>query len=315
MSRTSKSPRRVAVIAVRVGQRALPTYAHRFAPKKFTQPQLFACLVLKAFFDADYRGVEAILRDTPALRDAIGIDTTPHFTTLQKAAGRLLRFDVVRGLLSAVLIAPRHGKRRIGRAAIDSSGFEAGRVSPYFVRRRARGQQRLKNPLFQTTTYTRWPKLGVIVDCATHLILAARPSRGPKPDTAELAPLLDQLPSDVRLLRLLADAGYDSEPNHVLLREHHRITSLMPARLGRPSAKPPSGRYRRLMRRLFTQPERIRYGQRWQAETVFSMIKRNLTHAVNAQTYWPQCRELLLLVVTHNIMILLGLKGFSTEHS
>ncbi len=315
MSRTSKSPRKVAVMAVRVGERVLPRYAHRCAPKKFTQPQLFACLVLKTFFDTDYRGIEAILRDTPALRDAIGIDAVPHFTTLQKTAARLLRFAAVRRLLSAMLIAPRHGRRRIERAAIDSSGFEAGRVSPYFVRRRARGQKHLKNPLFQTTTYTRWPKLGLIIDCATHLILAARPSRGPKPDTAELEPVLDQLPRGVRLLRLLADAGYDSEPNHVLLRERHRIMSLMPARLGRPSTKPPSGRYRRLMRRLWAHPKRIKYGQRWQVETVFSMIKRNLTHAVAAQTYWSQCRAMLLLAVTHNIMILLGLRRFSTEHS
>lgn len=40
----------VAFAALEVGRRTLPDYAHRFAPKTFTQPQLFACLVLKAFF-------------------------------------------------------------------------------------------------------------------------------------------------------------------------------------------------------------------------------------------------------------------------
>ena len=68
MSLTSKSPRTVAIVALEVGKRTLPTYAHRFAPKAFTQPQLFACLVLKAFFRADYCGIEQYLCDLPELR-------------------------------------------------------------------------------------------------------------------------------------------------------------------------------------------------------------------------------------------------------
>ena len=41
----------------------LPKYAHRFSPKKFTQHQLFACLILKAFCRTDYRGVVAMLAE------------------------------------------------------------------------------------------------------------------------------------------------------------------------------------------------------------------------------------------------------------
>ena len=61
MSKLSKSPLRVARQALATGQAALPLYAHRFSPKKFTQPQLFACLVLKTFLKNDYRGVVAHL--------------------------------------------------------------------------------------------------------------------------------------------------------------------------------------------------------------------------------------------------------------
>ena len=46
------------------------------------------------------------------------------------------------------------------------------------------------------------------------------------------------------------------------------------------------------------------YGQRWQVETVNSMIKRNLGSALRAQTARRRTRELLLRVVTHNLMIL-----------
>jgi hypothetical protein len=37
-------------------RRALLLYSHRNSPKKFTQHQLFACLVLKSFLRTDYRG-------------------------------------------------------------------------------------------------------------------------------------------------------------------------------------------------------------------------------------------------------------------
>ena len=135
---TSKSPRKVAMTAWIIGQQSLPAYAHRFAPKKFTQPQLFACLVLKAFFHTDYRGIVTYLRDMPELCQSIELGKVPHFTTLHKAAGRLLRFHVVRRLLDSAVRRVMNRRRHVPRAAVDSSGFEAGQVSPYFIKRRSR---------------------------------------------------------------------------------------------------------------------------------------------------------------------------------
>ncbi len=51
------------------------------------------------------------------------------------------------------------------------------------------------------------------------------------------------------------------------------------------------------------------YGQRWQVETVNSMIKRNLGSALRAKSSRRRSMELLLRVVTHNIMILCKAKG------
>jgi hypothetical protein len=63
MSKTSKSPRKVAQAAYRVAQNTLPEFSHQFSPKKFTQSQLFVCLVLKIFFKTDYRGIVELLKD------------------------------------------------------------------------------------------------------------------------------------------------------------------------------------------------------------------------------------------------------------
>ncbi|MCK4874120.1 MAG: transposase, partial [Phycisphaerales bacterium] len=119
---TSKSPRMVAVVALRIGERSLPRYAHRFAPHTFTQPQLFACLVLKCFFRTDYRGIVAILHDAPLLRQTLGLSRVPHFTTLQKAAQRLLHFSRVRLLLTASFQLLMARRSRVRCAAADSTG-------------------------------------------------------------------------------------------------------------------------------------------------------------------------------------------------
>ena len=50
------------------------------------------------------------------------------------------------------------------------------------------------------------------------------------------------------------------------------------------------------------------FGQRWQVETVFSMIKRNFGSALRARKYWSQNREMMLLVLTHNIAVILLVK-------
>jgi len=90
MARTSKSPQAVALAALATARRALPEYAHRYSPKKFTQHQLFACLVLKNFLRTDYRGLAAHLEDHPSLLATLELKQVPHFTTFQKASHRLL---------------------------------------------------------------------------------------------------------------------------------------------------------------------------------------------------------------------------------
>ncbi len=72
-------------------KRALPAFAHRYSPKKFTQHQLFACLTLKEFLKLDYRGIMQLLMDSPDLCAVIELSEVPHWTTLQKAADRLLK--------------------------------------------------------------------------------------------------------------------------------------------------------------------------------------------------------------------------------
>ena len=214
MSITSKSPLAVIRTALQVAQASLPLYSHPSSPKKFTQHQLFACLVLKSFMRLDYRGAVTLLVDCPSLTEAIGLDDIPHYTTLQKASRRLLKLPLARRLLATTV--KRHLKRckRVRRAAIDSTGLESSSASNYFVRRRA-----ATGSPWKSMVYHRFPKLVVLCHADSHMILASRTTRGPMPDVIDFQPLLKEASADLRFDSIVADAGYDSEANHRFGRE------------------------------------------------------------------------------------------------
>jgi hypothetical protein len=305
MSTTSKSPAAVLRAALEVARQSLPAYSHRFSRKTYTQHQLFACLVLKNFLKTDYRGVTAHLKDCPALQELLELDSVPHHTTLQKAAKRLLKSAAAKKLLDATVREQLGRRQRVPLSAIDSTGMECTAASGYFVRRRAN-----TDGPWKTLVYHRYPKLGVICDVESHFILAFDTRRGPKPDVAEFKPLLDDALTRVRLTTIVADAGYDSESNHCHARQERQVRTVIPAKHGRPTNKPARGRYRRLMQVRFNSDA---YRQRAQVETVMSMIKRRQGSYVRGTTYWSQCRDLRLMALTHNIMILLFLLRVSTE--
>lgn len=309
MSKLSKSPLRVAIQAYGTGQRVLRMYSHRYSPHRYSQPQLFACLVLKTFFKVDYRGLVAILREHSELRSILDLKEVPHFTTLQKASKRLLRAPFAQRLFTNTVQRFLKRRRRLKRVALDSTGLECGHHSLYYVRRRNGTLKR-----WQTVGYSRYAKLEVATDCTSHLFLAVLVGRGPRVDVDRFVPLLDATLAQVRLDAALADAGYDSEPNHVYARQNRGVRSFIPATAGRPTTKPPRGRYRRLMKSRLNK-NYGKYGQRWQVETSISMLKRRLATTVNGRSYWSQCRELLLLAITYNIMLLYAAVGFLQSRS
>jgi hypothetical protein len=299
---TSKSPKAVVLAALTTARRALPAYSHFNSPKKFTQHQLFACLVLKNFLKTDYRGVVAHLIDHPSLVENLELRCVPHFTTLQKASQRLLVSSRVRRLLRTTIRLHYGRRRRVKSSAVDSTGLECSSASPYFVRRR----NRITGP-WKTIIYHRYPKLGLVCDTRGHFILALRAGRGPRPDVDEFRPLVADALREMRLLRMVADAGFDSEPNHRVARQQWHIRTIIPAKHGRPTTKPATGHYRRLMQTRFDWDA---YHHRAQVETVISMIKRRQGFHVHGRTYHSQCRDLRLMALTHNVMILIVLRVF-----
>ena len=234
---SSKSPWTVARVALAVGKDAFSDYSHRYSPHKFTQPQLFACLVLKEFEKKDYRGIAKLLSEWSALREALGLRFVPHFTTLQKASVRLLKLKHVRSLVERTVRLIHRRRKNVSHAAGDSSGFEAHHASRYFIWRRDNQKEDEKRPK-RRRSYRRFGKLMVIVNCRSHAILAAVASEGPTPDIDQLDEIAAELPASVNVERMLLDAGFDSAHNHRLLREQMGILSFIPPEHGRPPKNP-----------------------------------------------------------------------------
>lgn len=207
------------------------------------------------------------------------------------------------GLLDATIDLARRGGL-IGKtsklAAIDSTGLETRHVSAYYTRRCKHHKGHYKH---------RYPKLSAVCDTQTHLILSAFVNRGPKPDHIEFAETLIEATKRQELDTLLGDAGYESEAAHSLCRDELNIQSIFPTTLrGRPrldgKVNSVTGKYRLQM---FNDFPRKTYGQRWQIETIFSMLKRLLGSALTSRRRYAIDREIILRVLTINLMIVLCL--------
>ena len=293
------------MVALAAGKEAFSDYSHLYSPHKFTQPQLFACLVLKEFEKKDYRGIQQLLLDCPDLRQAIGLETVPHFTTLQKASRRLLSLPRVRRLLAHTVGRVLHRRRNVPYAAGDSSGFDARHASRYYIHRRDSNTSDPNRPK-KRLTYRRYGKLMLLVCCLSHAILGMAASEGPTPDIDQLDGLMQEILADVNVKHVVLDAGFDSAHNHRLLRESYGILSTIPPDHGRPPKDPdalPHDKYRRRMKTHFN---RAAYRRRPQVETVFSMLKRNLGAALRGRTHHSRRHDLYLRALTHNIGLALS---------
>ena len=155
-----------------------------------------------------------------------------------------------------------------------------------------------------------WPKRTTVLDTHTHLFLSAHVSRGPSQDSPQYRPTVRAAHARRPLDTLLGDTAYDAEHNHTLGRNRLGIRStVFPLNRRNGGRKWPKTRYRRQMvKRFRKKPAGSRYrrvyGQRWQAESGFSRYKRLLGSALRARIWANQKKEILLRVITHNLMLL-----------
>ena len=307
--------------AYHLASQSLPTYSCKFSRKDFTLPQLFACLAVKEHLRRSYRGAEALLRDCDRWLADVGLRRAPDHNTLCRAAAFLLDRCRV-GRLMDKLAQWAAVARILGLSArplaIDSTTYESHHVSRHYERRCHQTRKRMKakdrekgRETTRGDTVKALPKLAIGVATACHLILSAWAGTGAGADHPHFEPVLFDAWRRVphRTFTAVLDAGYDGERYHQIARRDMGIRSVIPPEIGRrpKDGGPPAGRWRRHMRRLLATKasrRRCRYNLRYQAETVNSMMKRNLGSALAGKTEESRERDMLLKVLTHDLMVL-----------
>lgn len=316
---TSKSVLQVMIRAYQVGQLIWPDYSSSSSRQDFTQPQLFACLAVREMLRLSYRRAEAFLKDVPDWLARIDLQEAPDHNTLWRAFSRLLKPAKIRRALDLLAEADRgiHRDLRAKPLSVDSTCYEDHHRSDHYRRvcdkwRREKNKKTAKRPgsWGQTVNAARrrklraMPKLTLAVAAASHRILAAKAVLGGGSDTPDLLPMLAQALRRGKVKTVVADAGYDSEDNHRVARLQWKVRSIIPARIGRPTTKPPAEKYRRLMKQRFDRKADAKvYGQRAQSETVNGMMKRNLGDSLRSRTPERRKQEMLLKSLVHNLML------------
>lgn len=276
----------VASLALAAAQEALPAYGHRFSPKKFTQPQLAACMALKTFLRQDYRGVCAVLAVSPPLRKALGLKCVPHYSTLAHFSKRVLSEEALAAMISEV--ARRAGGAAKVELALDATGLETTNASAHFTARSGRKGRK-------------YVKLTLSVTVGGLLVYGAAAGWGPTNDKAHAPSVLEQSIRTARgaghaIERLLADAGYDAEWIHRFCREQHGIASWIPPVVHRKDGRV-GGRWRQ--ESLAHLP--ADFGLRWHVESAISALKRMFGSALRARKPRAQLREVVLRALTWSI--------------
>jgi hypothetical protein len=318
---TCKSPRMVIKTAYALACESLPLHSSKFSRKDFTLAQLFACLAVKEHLKRSYRGAEALLRDSLDWLADIGMTKAPDHNTLCRANKVLLSECHVDKVLDTMVQWAAEAKMlqlSTQPLAVDSTTFDSHHVSRHYERRCHETRRRMKakdrekgRKSSRSRTVRSLPKLGIAVATASHLILAVWVGTGAGADHPHFEPVVFDAWRRVsnRRFKVVADAGYDGERTHKLARDDRGLKSLIPPSLGRPrkDGGPPSGRWRRRMKRQLATSEsrkKCGYTKRWQVETTNSMFKRNQGSALAGKAASSRRRDMLLRVLVHNVMVL-----------
>lgn len=274
---------RIARLATRLARGHMTDYAHKYAPKKFTQPQLFACLIIKAHMGCTYRKAEELLTLMPAVREAIGLEDVPRFTTLATFAAKPEIAGIIDGVLAN--IGRTIASQQPQDAGVDGTGMETTSASAHFVSRAGRKR-------------TRYVKLMLGVLCTSAIPVSLVVDWGPSHDMKQAWSLREKMRSTCKPTALWGDGAYDSEAWHEANWREWGVPSYAPT-----TVRSVDGSVSGLYRRAFADMRPAEYGRRWVCESVNSAIKRISGSSLRSRKQSTLFAEAALKVAAYAIKV------------
>ena len=215
------------------------------------------------------------------LRSFLQLSRIPHFTTLQKFTDRISNSLLERIISSFIVLS---GTKHIF-AGIDSTGFKITHASQYYAER--------------TEARRKYAKLSIGADVLQQIICKIRIRRSPtRHDNIDFKPIITRTSNILPLSVVTADKGYDSEDNHLLVRDDLHALSIIPARYEHIPIWRTYGKYRKQMKRGYS---KMLYNQRNKDETIMSVIKRLFGEYISSRLVKTQNRELSFRCIAYNM--------------
>ncbi|MGE5781861.1 MAG: transposase, partial [Nitrososphaerales archaeon] len=216
------------------------------------------------------------------LRLFLQLSKIPHYTTLQKFTDRINIMKLGKIISSFILFT---GTRHIF-AGIDATGFKITYASEYYTNR---AKLRRK----------KYAKLSIGADLLKQIICKVKVRRAPTPrhDNMDFKPIVTKISKIKPLSVVIADKAYDSEENHILVREKLHGFSIMPPRYEQVPVWKTRGKYRKEMKRGYN---KILYNQRNKDETIVSVIKRLFGEHITSKLVRMQNSELTFRYIAYN---------------
>jgi hypothetical protein len=220
------------------------------------------------------------------LRIFLQLSRIPHYTTLQKFNDRI-NFMMLGKIISSFILITDTGHIFTG---IDATGFKITHISEYYT---SRAKLRKK-----------YAKRSIGADVFNQICKVKIRRTPAKHDNIEFKPIVTRIAKIKPLSVVVADKGYDSEDNHILVREKLFEYSVIPSRYENVPIWKTRGSYRKEMKRGYN---KILYNQRNKNETIVSVIKRLFGKHITSRLIRMQNRELKFRGIVYNIHRMLNL--------
>ena len=112
----------------------LKLYSCKYSKHVCTQHQLLVLVLSKEYISTDYRDFVELIDLMSDIKEKLGFDKIPYFTTLQKFVLRI-PYSLFNLLLSRILKLFYSYGLNVYVAAIDATGFTSSYASYYYSRR------------------------------------------------------------------------------------------------------------------------------------------------------------------------------------
>ena len=238
-------------------------------------------VAIRQYEGKSYRMFVEWLIEAYYLRSFLRLSRIPHFTTLQKFTDRINN-SLLEKIISSFIVISAYKHIFAG---IDSTGFKITHASQYYTDR--------------TELRRKYAKLSIGVDVLQQIICTIKIRRAPtRHDNVDFRPIITRTSNILPLSVVTADKGYDSEDNHLLVREDLHAFSIIPARYEHVPMWRTHGKYRKQMKRGYS---KLLYNQRNKDETIISVIKRLFGEHLMSRLTRMQNRELSFRCITYNM--------------